>query len=315
MSSTPASVAIITPAYNENTTLIRFLEQLENHLGGNDTHFHVVVVDDCSADNTLNLLLAFEFKARNLSKHPVTLRFNVGHQQAIYQGMLAAKTLPTDHFIIMDSDGEDNPKAILEMIQHSDAEIVHVKRGKRNESLSFRLFYRFYRILFRAITGKQMNFGNYCMIHRKVLENAVFSSYIHFPAFLSRQKASRMAVTWDRDPRLQGQSKMNLQGLLYHAFKSFVEYAEDLLFVFLKLFIAVFGLFILAMGNVLYQKFIAGTAITGWTSTIALGLLNLSMLCIGFFVLGVLLLNISNQRNQGMRDAIFNRPESVAKGE
>lgn len=304
-----SSIAIITPAYNENTTLIRFLEQLELALKESSWHFYVVVVDDCSADNTLELMKGFRFEATNLELKPLTLRFNVGHQQAIYQGMLAARELPSDHFIVMDSDGEDNPKAILELIKHASYDIVNVKRGKRNESLSFRTFYRFYKLLFRFVTGKQMNFGNYCLISRKVLENSIFSSYVHFPAFLSKQKVERKSITWDRDPRLQGQSKMNLQGLLYHAFKSFIEYAEDLLFVFLKVFLAVFVLFVLAMTNVLYQKFIAKTAIVGWTSNIALGLLNLSVLCIGFFVLGVLLLNISNQRNTSLRESIYKEVE------
>ena len=41
----------------------------------------------------------------------VNLRFNVGHQAAIFQGFLYARTLGSQHFVVMDSDGEDSPTA------------------------------------------------------------------------------------------------------------------------------------------------------------------------------------------------------------
>jgi hypothetical protein len=38
---------------------------------------------------------------------------------------------------------------------------------------------------------------------------------------------------------------------------------------------------------------------------IAIGLFNLAVISIGFFVLGILLLNLSHQRNQSLRQAIY----------
>ena len=89
------------------------------------------------------------------------------------------------------------------------------------------------------------------------------------------------------------------------AFKSFIEYAEDLLMLFFRTFIFITLIFVLALGNVLYQKFVAGTAILGWTSVIAVGLLNLAFLAIGFFILGVLLLNVTGSRNAAMKQPQF----------
>jgi hypothetical protein len=97
---------------------------------------------------------------------------------------------------------------------------------------------------------------------------------------------------------------MNTGGLIYHAFKSLVEFSEDLLMLFLKLFVVIMILFFLALGNVIWQKFFAHTAIMGWTSMVAIGLFNLAIISIGFFVLGILLLNLSHQRNQN-RQMLF----------
>jgi hypothetical protein len=75
--------------------------------------------------------------------------------------------------------------------------------------------------------------------------------------------------------------------------------------IFLKSFILIMILFIIAISNVIYQKFVANTAILGWTSVVAIGLLNMAILSIGFFVLGILLLNLSHQRNQNNKQSIY----------
>ncbi len=301
----PIAFAIISPCYNEGTTVIRFLERIEAEIQSLSHHFEVIIVDDCSNDETLQLLKNFSFKATNLRLRLLHLRFNVGHQAAIFQGLLFASERPIGHFIVMDSDGEDSPHAIPELLRHTDADIVHVVRGKRQEHTLFKISYWFYKATFRFITGKRMNYGNYCMISRKIAESAVFHSFTHFAAFLSKQRGSRASFVWEREKRIDGKSKMSYKNLLSHAFKSFVEYGEDLLLVFLKSFIVIMLLFVAAISNVIYQKFVADTAILGWASVVAIGLLNMAIISIGFFVLGILLLNVSHQKNPNSRTCIY----------
>lgn len=150
-----------------------------------------------------------------------------------------------------------------------------------------------------------MDYGNYCMIDKKIIERIAHTSYVHFPAYLLRQKASRGCVLFDREKRIGGKSKMSLNGLVVHAFKSFIEFGEDLLLIFLKLFIVIIIVLILVAGNVIYQKFIAGTAILGWTSTLMLGLLTLAILSLGFFITGILLLNLIHQQSSQNRKDVY----------
>jgi glycosyltransferase involved in cell wall biosynthesis len=303
MDKTP--VTIITPCYNENITVIKFLEDLEPVLAGLPQDFRVVVVDDCSFDNTLPLLQGFSFKAPNVGLKILHLKFNVGHQAAIYQGLLYAGRFPGNEYIVMDSDGEDAPSVIPELLQFVGTDMVHVIRGKRQEGVAFKISYRIYKLIFRLVTGKDMNYGNYCLISRKILDSAVFHTFTHFAAFLSRQKGTRTSLVAERGRRLDGKSKMSFKNLLSHAFKSFVEYGEDLLMIFLKSFILIMVLFLAAISNVIYQKFVANTAILGWTSIVAIGLLNLAIISIGFFVLGILLLNLSHQKNNNNKTGIY----------
>ena len=298
-------IAIVTPCFNENCTIVRFLGQLEETLSNLPYQFTVVVVDDCSTDDTLTLLNQYRFSATNIILEVITLEFNVGHQGAIYQGLLYSKELDANKFIVMDADGEDDPDAILDIILVDQVDVVHVVRGKRNESLFFRVAYYFYRLLFRFITSKSMNFGNYCMINRKVLNATIHTSFIHFAAYLSKIKAKHAYITHDRQKRIGGQSKMNTGSLISHAFKSLTEYAESLLLVFLKLFIVLAVSFSILILYILYQKLFTDNAILGWASTMSVGLFNTALIAIGFYVIGILLLNIAHNRNQSFKRAIY----------
>lgn len=110
---------------------------------------------------------------------------------------------------------------------------------------------------------------------------------------------------WDRNKRIDGKSKMSFTGLFLHAFKSLIEFAEELLMLFVKIFIVIMFFLLLVVGDILYQKFIAQTAILGWFSTLAIGLLNLAMICFGFFILGVMMLNLIHQQNRKTHKDIY----------
>ncbi len=300
-------IAIITPCFNESDTVIRFLMLLERTLSHIPYHFTVVVVDDCSTDDTLELLKDFAFRAHNMVLDVVTLAYNLGHQRAIYQGLLYSQSLDASQFVVMDSDGEDDPYAILELLTQREADIVHVVRGKRSERPFFRMSYYFYKVIFRFINRQNMNFGNYCMINRKVLDMVVHTSFVHFAAYLSKVRVKHAYVTFDRLKRIGGDTKMNTGSLVFHAFKSLVEYAENLLQIFLKLFVALAAAFWCLVLYVLYQKLFTDDAVLDWVSTVLIGLFNTALISIGFYVIGILLLNIADKRNLSSKRAVYER--------
>ncbi len=288
-------ITIITPCYNENVITIKFLECLENCIAGLPFSFTVLVVNDCSTDNTAQLLAQFKFHSPTLKLEVINLKFNVGHQAAIYQGFLYAHTMDCNYFIVMDSDGEDAPATIPQLLEHLDTDIVNVVRSERRESPLFKVFYWLYKFVFRLITRKRMNFGNFCLINRSVMETAIYSTFSHFAAFLSKQKAPTKYIIAKREERLGGKSKMGFRKLFIHAFMSFVEYGEDMLLVFFKGFIFIILLLVFSAGYVLYQKLVTHAAIPGWASIAIIGMVNIAILCMGFFVLGLLLIHLNNQ--------------------
>jgi len=102
-------LAIVTPCYNEEKSIIPFLQSLEKNLAPTGQSFSIIVVDDCSQDDTPTLLSSFRFSSLLLTLQVLRLKFNMGHQSAIYQGLLFAHEINSDFVIVMDSDGEDDP--------------------------------------------------------------------------------------------------------------------------------------------------------------------------------------------------------------
>ena len=129
--STNPPIAVVTPCFNEGAIITNFLKKLEASINGTGERFIVIAVDDCSQDNTLERLSQFRFHSGYHELHVLSLQFNVGHQGAIFQGLLYASTLAVEKVIIMDSDGEDDPDAIPELLSKKGFSIVEVKRGKK----------------------------------------------------------------------------------------------------------------------------------------------------------------------------------------
>jgi hypothetical protein len=169
----------------------------------------------------------------------------------------------------------------------------------------FKLSYKLYKLIFWLITGKSMDYGNYCVISRGVVERIAHTGYIHLPAYLLKQKAKRTHIVFNRGKRIQGESKLGMKGLLIHAFKSFIEFGEDLLLLFLKLFLVICVFLLVMVIDLLYQKFIVHTAILGWFSTLAMEMLILAGMSLGFFILGILMLNLIHQQNFRDQQTIY----------
>lgn len=299
-----AKIAIVLPCYNEEQIILGFLEKLEAELGAIPKQFHLIAVNDSSTDQTLQKLTGYQLSIKNVELTVLDLDFNQGHQGAIYQGMVYAESLDVSHCIVMDSDGEDDPEAIQQMLEYLDHDIVKVYRGRRNENLMFRIGYVLYRLIFRLITGKYMNYGNFVLINRKILAGAVHNSFIHLAAYLLKQKATRTGFTWDRQKRLGGKSKMSIKALVGHGINSLIELSKELLFSILKLFALFVSFFVIGIAVVLYKKII-GDAILGWSSTLIMILFLAGLICLGIFITGTLLVNILDKNRNSNKVILF----------
>jgi glycosyltransferase involved in cell wall biosynthesis len=273
---------IIMPCYNDWESLSVLLADInkENEQYGYD--FHVVVVNDGSSQELPLNSASFPFIKEVIR---IDLIRNMGHQRAISIGLAHVCDTFTDYkgIVVMDCDGEDDYKDLFRFIdEFSDDEIIFAKRCKREERLSFRIFYKLYKYIFKRLTGHVLQSGNYSLIPHTMMDKVVHLSEIwnHYHAGILKSRLKIKYVNCDRAQRYRETSKMNFASLVTHGLSA-VSVFNDVVFVRLILFTSIFfGVSILAIALILFMKFVLHSASPGW-ATNAIGILLI--LCVQAF--------------------------------
>ena len=103
--------SIIVPSFNEEDVIEKFLENLQSVLSISNDKYEIIVVDDGSTDNTFSI--ASNIPGIRVIRHP----YNKGNGSAVKTGILASRY---ERLVIIDADGQHDPKHIIEMIELLD---------------------------------------------------------------------------------------------------------------------------------------------------------------------------------------------------
>lgn len=280
---------VVTPVYEDGEASSRLFQELRASQGS-DTF--VVAVDDGSVRQPLDVR---SIEEAGLAGVVIRLRRNVGHQRAIAVGLsyVAEDVTDTARIVTLDSDGEDVPSTITELIaplDTPDVDVVVARRKGRMESAKFRLFYLIYKFIFRLLTGRSINFGNFMAFKPAALRRlvAIPEIWIHVAGCVLTSKLRIASCPLDRGPRYAGRSKMNFSGLVLHGVRAFMVFAEDVLVRVVIACALVAALSVVAIVLSVILKFV-GFATPGWFS-IVLGILVLVLFQTGALTLITLML-------------------------
>ena len=214
----------------------------------------MIIVNDCSKEN-----FDFEkYKLKMIKKIKIiSLDQNIGSQRAIAIGIKYINHIYKNKkfkTIIIDSDGQDNPKIIPKMLFLSEKKpkfSIAVNRGQRKEELWFRFFYEIYCFIIKIFFYfKKIRFGNFSLLNSKHLrmlsnQNELWSA---FPPTLSKYVPNLIHLTSNREKRYSGISKMNFFGLIKHALRVFSALKQKVILS------SVFYLILFYMININYNK-------------------------------------------------------------
>ena len=281
---------VVMPVYEDLEASSKLFVELARTQGP-DTY--VVAVDDGSVRQPLPISA---IEASGLEGVVIRLRRNVGHQRAIAIGLgyVAEHFDGNDIVVVMDSDGEDTPESISELVaglDSADVDVVVASRRSRVESLKFKSFYIVYKLLFSLLSGRQISFGNFMAAKMPAVRRlaSMQELWIHVAACVLGSKLRVQTCALDRGPRYAGRSKMNFVGLALHGFRALMVFAED---VPVRVGIActlVAGLSVVGGITALLLK-ASGFATPGWFS-LAFGILLLVFLQTAALTLIILLLS------------------------
>lgn len=267
----------------------RLLAELESQPEWQHTEVRFIVADD-----TAGLDPAVDTLASLPDATVVRPPFNLGHQRALVYALrtVASGMTDDDYVVTMDADGEDAPEDVPRLLaelrsQSSHRYVVVALRTSRRESISFKLFYAVFRMLFVVLTGTTVRSGNFAAyrgwVPRMVLRHPSFD--VCYSATLMNVGLPVVGVPCARAARYAGQSRMGLAKLVRHGASMLMPYLDQIAIRALILFSVIVTACIALGVAVVAIKFGTHDAIPGWATATLLGLTVSSFVAIGNFVI------------------------------
>ncbi len=208
--------SVVAPVFNEEETLPHFYARVMAAMERLGEPFELVLINDGSRDGSFQAMRALH--ERDPRVRVVDFSRNFGHQIAISAGLDHARGQAV---IIIDSDLQDPPEVILELIARwrDGAEVVYAQRATRRGETRFKLLTAalFYRLIAR-ITSVDIprDTGDFRLLDRRVVDALVAMREHHrFMRGLSVWVGFRQeAVRYERQERFAGTTKYPLSKMI-----------------------------------------------------------------------------------------------------
>ena len=213
-------IIILIPVYNDWVSLNKLLTEInENIKSFNDINFECLIINDASTSEPSELCKPSNFDLVEL----LNMRENKGHARCNAFGIrYVFQNKKFDNLILMDSDGEDRPveiKNLVEKIKENPNTSVVAKRVKRSEGPFFQSLYQLHKIITYIFTGQNVNFGNYSILTKSDVEklHSKASLWSSYSGSVKKNIKSLNEINSIRGLRYFGPSQMSLLKLIIHS--------------------------------------------------------------------------------------------------
>jgi hypothetical protein len=296
------SGVILSCLYNDWAAAKALFQAVDLEFSRRKWSWHLVLVDDGSREDRPADFLSSP--ASFSSVEIIVLRRNVGHQRAIAIGLSQIfETRATGPVVVMDADGEDRPEDLVCLIEAQAAlpqpKIIFAERTQRSEGALFHFLYYIYRALHFVLTGYKIRFGNFSIIPREFLGCLVVDPnlWLHFAATVVSGRVPYTTIPSQRGVRLQGESKLNLTGLVIHGLAAIFCYNEVVGVRLICCTLGLSGIIVLLIVGVFIVRLTTPWAIPGW-ATSAVGIFCVLLLQAFLIVLAFIAIAISSRKSQ-----------------
>ena len=284
-------LSVVMPAYNEAESLSLLIPRVVDCIKGLG-NYEILVVDDASTDETAEITISFAKKNRNIKL--LQLASNSGHMAALTAGL---EHCSGKWVVTLDSDGQDPPELIPEMLSRcieTNSEICFmVRKNRRNDPLRHRVFSPlFYALLKRATRSKTpLQAADFRLMSRRVVEvlNMLPETNKVYRVLVANLGFSSTQLTYSRSQRESGHSKYGFLSLVKLASKSFLSTTGAPL-RWLSYFSLLSAIMALSLSGFSVARGILAKDIPGWSPTIFLISILMTMQALSFGILSEFLL-------------------------
>ncbi|MCY9017005.1 glycosyltransferase family 2 protein [Priestia megaterium] len=266
--------SIVVPVYNEEEVIHETYRRLTEVMRSTKEAYELLFVNDGSRDRTAEIIK--EYSEQDPAVVLLDFARNFGHQIAITAGMDYARG---EAVVVIDADLQDPPELILEMIEKwkQGFDVVYAKRTKRKGETYFKkqtaaMFYRF----LRGMTDIDipLDTGDFRLLDRKVCNqmNSIQEKNRFVRGLVSWVGFKQIAVEYERDERLAGESKYPLKKMLKLSMDGITSFSYKPLKLASYAGVTLSGIGFIYLLVVLYLKLFTDSTITGWSSLIVIQL-------------------------------------------
>jgi glycosyltransferase involved in cell wall biosynthesis len=274
-------LCILIPVFNDWPVVEVLAKQLDAVLSERGFQAELVLIDDGSTTAPSALV----HNPQALQKvEIVTLRKNLGHQRALCVGLVYVhQTRPGSTVMILDADGEDNPRDIIALLERfcevGGEKVVFAARSKRAEGFVFQFFYRMFQLVHYLLVGFGTQIGNFSVIPPRILDRLVIVPEVwnHYAAAVVKSRFPIDQIPLARSKRLLGRSKMSFVNLIIHGLSAISVYGDTVGVRLLLVSSTLSAFWLAGLVVILIIRFGTTLAIPGW-ATYTAGLVLMGLL-------------------------------------
>lgn len=299
-------ISVVSPIYKGEKMLRHLVDRCEAALLTISDDYELILVNDCSPDNSWEVLKDICAKDKNVKA--IDHSRNFGQHPAISTGLRYATG---DWVVVMDCDLQDRPEDIPALYEKAQEgwDVVFARRGERHDGFFKQLGGKVFHWFFRWLTGitTDKDIGNFSIFKKSCAEEIVKipDQSRSFGTLIRHVGGKTASIDVDRPQREEGTTGYTLSRLIKLAFENSISNSNK------PLRLATFFGFIMSVASgllALYQivaKVFGLITVSGYTSTIA------SIWFVGglvLFVLGMIGLYVGK-----IYDQVKGRPYSVVR--
>ncbi len=211
--------SIVAPCWNEEKSLPELYRRVSEVMDGIGEPWELVLINDGSSDGTIEVMR--QLHGADPRVHFVDFARNFGHQLAVTAGMDFAQG---DAVILIDSDLQDPPELIAEMIEkwQNGYKVVFAVRKERKGETWFKLFTAklFYRLIYRITdVDIPLDTGDFRLMDRQVVNqmSAMKEHHRFIRGMTSWVGFKQTGVYYVREERFAGETKYPLRKMVRFA--------------------------------------------------------------------------------------------------
>jgi len=288
--SAAIDISIVIPVYNAAGCLQELYKRIVNTLEDLEVKYEIIMVEDCGADNSWNIILELATSKPYLKGYKLSR--NYGQHNAITAGLDRALG---DWTVIMDCDLQDRPEDIPRLLEKAREgyDVVIARNVHRRQSLFKQIAAQCFYKTFSWLAGYQYQDGvrSFRIMSRNVTE-----------ALISMREQMRsigplgiwigFSTTYlnvELEPRYAGNSSYSVSRLFKLAFSNIVAFSDKPLRISISIgFIMAACAFSYGLYTVLRAMF-QDIPVPGWTSLITSLYFIGGLILVNLGVLGIYL--------------------------